>query len=469
VSSVAGIELPPGDPGAVEDAAASFARASADFASTGQAAQRALRSVPGWAGVASITFRDRCGTYAGAAAAGKDACHQVAVALRRYGHELADAKAQVRDLQRQAEACVQRINAANQRAADAGTREGQAELRYLHAGAAGPTGSAAQADAQRDMEQAGADRRQAEQDAAAASGELDRLRRRAEQINERIRMQARVTAGAVDAAGGGLPRVDFPNAPAAAKDAGGGGFDWNTALLFFRLGTTASLLPAVAKSLPFIAAAQSWERVAPGSPLASWATQQMLEHFPTFNNGTAGGIATTIVGKLPKAGPLSDFLADAGRATPFFTKVGIGTGVIGTGLGGYHIYKDISGHKGGDQLATDITGTAFSGATVAFFVAPNPVTGGAVIVTGIAWGGAEAWQHRAAIGHGLKKAGEFAVDAGKKGAEFAWNTSAPGILYNNRHAIVHTLDSGVDLAGKGLSEAGSGLSKLGGALNPTHW
>jgi hypothetical protein len=94
------------------------------------------------------------------------------------------------------------------------------------------------------------------------------------------------------------------------------------------------------------------------------------------------------------------------------------------------------------------------------------VTGGAVIVTGVAWGGAEAWQHRDAIGHGLKKAGGFVVDAGEKGAEFAWNTSAPGILYNNRHAIVHTLDSGVDLAGKGLSEAGSGLSKVGSALNP---
>jgi hypothetical protein len=146
--------------------------------------------------------------------------------------------------------------------------------------------------------------------------------------------------------------------------------------------------------MPFVAAAQSWERVAPGSPLATWATQQMLEHFPTFNNGIVGGLAAKTVGKLPNVGPLGEFLGDARRATPFFTKVGIGTGVVGTGLGGYHIYKDIAGHQGGDQLASDITGTAFSGATVAFLVAPNPVTGGAVIVTGVAWGGAEAWQHR---------------------------------------------------------------------------
>jgi uncharacterized protein YukE len=119
MSTVAGIELPQGDPSAVEDAAASFAKVSADFAQTGQTAQQALRSVPGWQGVASITFRDRCGTYAGAAAAGKDACHQVATALRRYGHELAEAQSQVRELQRQAEDCVRRIDAANQRARDA--------------------------------------------------------------------------------------------------------------------------------------------------------------------------------------------------------------------------------------------------------------------------------------------------------------------------------------------------------------
>src|SRR4051812_37954566 len=115
-SSVAGIELPPGDPGAVEDAAASFARASADFAKTGETAQRAVRLVPAWQGIASITFRDSCGTYAGAAAAGKDACREVAIALRRYGHQLEEARTEVRSLQRQAQDCVDRINAANQRA-----------------------------------------------------------------------------------------------------------------------------------------------------------------------------------------------------------------------------------------------------------------------------------------------------------------------------------------------------------------
>ena len=221
-------------------------------------------------------------------------------------------------------------------------------------------------------------------------------------------MKARVTAGTVNSAGGGLPRVDFPQASAAAKNGGGEGFDveYRAALLPSRhhgLAAPGRLqVPAVRCGGPELAARGA------GLSARVWATQQMLEHFPTFNNGKVGGLATTVVGKLPNAGPLSEFLGDAGRATPFFTKVGIGAGVIGTGLGGYHIYKDIAQHKGGDQLASDITGTAFSGSTVAFLVAPNPVTGGLVIVTGLAWGGAEAWQHREAIGHGLKKGGRFA-------------------------------------------------------------
>ena len=467
MSTVAGIELPQGDPGAVEDAAASFAKVSADFAQTGQTAQQALQSVGGWQGAASITFRDRCGTYAGAAAAGKDACHQVATALRRYGHELAEARTQVRELQRQAEDCVRRIDAANQRARDAAGRESAAQQRLMHASLAGGADAGLMAaNARRDADAAGSDRARAEGDAAAAGGELDRLRRRAEDINQRIKMQGRAAAGAVDAGGGGLPRVDFPQAAAGAQNGGGDGFGWNDALLPFRLGSSASLLPSVYRAIPFIQAAQSWERVAPGSPLAGWATQQMLEHFPVFNNGKVGGVAATVLGKVPTTSRLGEFLGDAGRATPFFTKVGIGAGVIGTGLGGYHIYTDVTQHKSGDQLASDITGTAFSASTVAFLVAPNPVTGGAVIVTGIAWGGAEAWQHREAIVSGVKKGGEFLVDAGEKGAELAWDTSPPGILWNNRHAIAQTFNDGVDLAGSGLKTVGSGLSSAEKFVNP---
>jgi len=230
-------------------------------------------------------------------------------------------------------------------------------------------------------------------------------------------------------------------------------------MLAARLGSSAAFVPAVYKVLPYLETAQSWWAVAPGSPLASWADRLALEHFPTWNNGLLGKAAGAGLRRLPgPPGAAGRFLGDASRATPFFTKVGIGTGVIGTGLGAYHIYGDIAHHKSGEQLASDITGTAFSGATVAFLVAPNPVTGGAVIVTGVAWGGAEAWQHRRAIGHAAKNA-----------AEFVWDTSAPGVLWNNRHAIGDALDTGVDLAGDGLKEAGDGLSKVGHALDPRGW
>jgi hypothetical protein len=35
-------------------------------------------------------------------------------------------------------------------------------------------------------------------------------------------------------------------------------------------------------------------------------------------------------------------------------------------------------------------------------------------------------------------------------AEPAWDTSAPGILWNNRHGIAQTFNDGVDVAGSAL-------------------
>jgi hypothetical protein len=469
--TVAGIELPQGDPGAVESAAASFNQAAADFGSTGETAQHALGAVPGWRGVASISFRDRCGTYAGAAAAGHETCRQAATALRRFARELEDAQTRVRQLQRQAEDCVHRIDAADRRAADAAARQSAAEARGAAAAAtAGADGGALRAAAERDAQDAGAERGQAERDAAAARDELERLRERARVENEQIKAKARAAAAAVRGAGRGMPRVDFPPPAATPHAVGGPGIDWRNVALAFRLVSSAALIKGVYTALPYIETARSWQAVAPGSPLASWATQLMFERFPTWNNGLAGRGAGAFLSRFPgKAGVAGEFIGDAGRATPFFTKVGIGTGIVGVGLGGYNITRDITQHKSGDQLASDITGTAFSGATVAFLVAPNPVTGGAVIVTGLAWGGAEAWQHREAIGHAAKKTGEFLVGAGEDAGKFIWDTSAPGVLWNNRHAIGHALDSGADLAESGLHTAESGLGKVGHALNPMNW
>jgi len=51
-------------------------------------------------------------------------------------------------------------------------------------------------------------------------------------------------------------------------------------------------------------------------------------------------------------------------------------------------------------------------------------------------------------------------------AELAWDTSAPGILWNNRHAIAQTFNDGVDVAGSALKTVGSGLSSAEKFVNP---
>src|SRR4051812_4644386 len=110
MGAVAGIELPPGNPGSVQSAAGTLERVASDFSSAGSTVQRAEFGVTGWVGIASFNFRAYCGTHGAAASAGGAACRHAAVALAAYGRELADARTRVRDLQRQAQDCVDRID-----------------------------------------------------------------------------------------------------------------------------------------------------------------------------------------------------------------------------------------------------------------------------------------------------------------------------------------------------------------------
>ncbi|MFE1500024.1 hypothetical protein ACFW89_33695, partial [Streptomyces albidoflavus] len=80
----------------------------------------------------------------------------------------------------------------------------------------------------------------------------------------------------------------------------------------------------------------------------------------------------------------------------------------------------------------DLTGTAFSASMTALTVAPNPVTLGLAVGTGVAYAGALVWDNHEAIGKGLEKAGDW---VGDKASD----------------------------VGSGIA---SGAKKLGGALNP---
>ncbi|WP_139140497.1 hypothetical protein [Streptomyces thermolilacinus] len=80
------------------------------------------------------------------------------------------------------------------------------------------------------------------------------------------------------------------------------------------------------------------------------------------------------------------------------------------------------------KFATDLSGTAFNASLTALTVAPNPVTVGLAVGTGLVYGGCLVWENREAIADGLEDAGEWIGDRAE--------------------------------------EAGEGLRKIGSALNP---
>src|ERR671914_2248297 len=106
-ATVAGIALPEGDPGAAFDAAAGLRAASGGFERTGAVTEQAVASTPSWQGMASFTFRDRCGGYGDAAGAAHEACARAAYVLRRYGERLEDGRERVRRIQERAQECVE--------------------------------------------------------------------------------------------------------------------------------------------------------------------------------------------------------------------------------------------------------------------------------------------------------------------------------------------------------------------------
>jgi hypothetical protein len=220
---VAGIALPDGEPGEAFDAASGFRAAAGGFERTGAVTERALGLVGSWQGMASISFRDRCGSYEEAAQSAAVACEQASLALRTYGRELDEARDRVRRIQREAEECVDRINAAEGQAAAARGREQAARDRAMNAtfSVGLDAGSLSMADAAQALDDAAAaaeEARQADAAAAAARDRLEELRRRAEEERERIKEAGRGAATQVRAALTQMPTVTFPPPPAPVEE-----------------------------------------------------------------------------------------------------------------------------------------------------------------------------------------------------------------------------------------------------------
>ncbi len=215
MGEAATIELPRGNPGAVSDAGAALARVGGRFDRAGGAVAVAVSAVGSWQGSASVAFHDRAAGYEQALGSVDGVLAQARGALRRYEGELADTRERVRALRREEEEeCVGRLELEQRRLEDAGRRIGAAGDRATRATLAGGLGDpfslAAQAGAQRDLDQAEADARRAERGIARERDELDRLRREAVRERESVEEAERSAAAAVRQAAGDLPDVRLP-------------------------------------------------------------------------------------------------------------------------------------------------------------------------------------------------------------------------------------------------------------------
>ena len=243
--SVAGIELPEGDPGAVAAAASGLRATGGGFDDARGTVSRAAASVPSWSGHAAFAFANRCGTYGTAARSADAACERAAGALRRYGHVLSEARQEVRALQRRGETCMAEMERAEAHVAEATERHiAYSRMAYQASLASGADAGATAAAFRVQADDAILDRDRALGEAERARDELHRLRDRAEQERERVLRAGRSAAGEVEAAAGSLPSVSWPAAGLGGTviSSSGETVSVGVRILIFKLGGSESAL-----------------------------------------------------------------------------------------------------------------------------------------------------------------------------------------------------------------------------------
>lgn len=165
-----------------------------------------------------------------------------------------------------------------------------------------------------------------------------------------------------------------------------------------------------------------------------WLTGPAGADVPVFSNGAIGARLANVLRSYPSTAGVGTWLQTPG-AYRFFRGAGIAGAALSTGVGAYDLWQqgnpvDAFEREGAGYVA-DVASTAFSASTVAFLVAPNPVTAGVVIATGIVWIGAEVWdawgdEISQWVGDRVGELGEAAGaawDAGSEAAADAWTAT----------------------------------------------
>jgi hypothetical protein len=222
-------------------------------------------------------------------------------------------------------------------------------------------------------------------------------------------------------------------------------------LIDFLFGDVASIWTGGAEGFPYGKWAAGLIRVIRGTGFVIGTLRGLAPAVPLFNNGFVGRMlikgldalgATRLASGL--AGPV---------ASLWLQRIGIVGGVVGGGIGVYKLIEqgnpiDAYERRGAGYVA-DVASTAFSFSSAAFFYAPNPYTGAAMVVTGAVWLGAEAWDE---YGDEISDAVSSAVD------------STGDFLSSSAETIGGALDTAGDWVASELDDLGSGIEDAGAAV-----
>ena len=245
-TSVAGIALPEGDPGAVRDAARQLRSVGGGFSHASQTISSAQATVPDWEGAAALKFTEMCADYGGSARQADQACEDAAKAIDDYAEALATARRKVRRMQEQGQKLETEEKNALQAADDARGRLQGAQVGMKLAAMDAPVDGGTAMDSFRlQISAAQGDIASAVDRATTARTELDQLIRDALDIRKHVEAEGIAAGNKVRGAADQLPTViGAPMGGVGGTAAGqhGSKFDLGMTIVVVRVGGSTAVI-----------------------------------------------------------------------------------------------------------------------------------------------------------------------------------------------------------------------------------
>lgn len=171
-----------------------------------------------------------------------------------------------------------------------------------------------------------------------------------------------------------------------------------------------------------------------GGLLPRFLDQRLAQHFPqyaSFLDGQAGALSRLVMGTDRTANVMAvaadEGLGAAARTSGLLRGAGIVGGVVSTGVSAANVIAQGNPadafRENGAAYVADVAEVGFNASLTAAMIAPNPVTIGATVVTGVVYAGAEI----VANWDDIVEAGGDAVDLARRGAHAAGDAVGAGL------------------------------------------